>query len=129
MTQEKKLLKLLQVAVENGWDIKQINGCKWLTDWDNMLLWNGYTHEDVKYYSLNDLVTNFEKGEISFIEALCKSVKTNKLIFQNTNLPDGSGMFSTGYKAYVSHYIRGWVLLPTCKRFDWLLETFNHLIK
>ena len=122
MTNEEKLLKLLQIAVENGWKDEK-DFISNLDSVDNNFIYV----DDVDFvgtlHSVNDLVTNFEEGEVSFIEALCKScnMKGYKPIFS-------SEINNTSY-SFVAHFIRqDWIYYPTSQRLDWLFETFKHLL-
>jgi hypothetical protein len=101
-----KLQRLLQIAAVNGWKLPEYY------QWDRIsskfeivlkdcIIHNNETYEDHWFCSLNDLVLNFEEGEISFLEALSGN-ESNSIISQ-------------------------WCKLPTTKRVDWLFTTFNHL--
>lgn len=134
MTNEEKLKKLLFQAVENGWE-DATNNCHLLLP-NCLLLWNECAYEDSETYSINDLVSNWEEGKISFIEALLKnteySVKTfrgnvieNSLDFEDeVTYPCG-----TDVDFYPLHHsIRmSWLLKPTSERLDWLLKIFKHI--
>lgn len=129
MTNEEKLKKLLQIAVENGANLKlpfayiekhfdtlnvEIVSCK--------LYYNNYTNPRKREKtSLNDLVTNFEKGEVSFVEALC-----DKNINQKMNI---SNLYFYNSELSLVEAVRlEWNLKPTSQRLDWLFETFKHLL-
>lgn len=71
--------------------------------------------------SLNDLICNFEEGEISFIESLIIPSKTHDL---NT-----FGYISCSTYIYPTAFRVAWSRLPTSKRLDYLFETFNHLLQ
>ena len=117
MSNEEKLKQLLQIAVENGWKTNN-------TFYDNIIKYNlsvfidsgclTIETEDSSQKSLNDLVTNFEEGEISFIEALWQVSDIDKGIFTHFNSVE-SVRFN-------------WVNLPTSQRLDWLFDTFKHLL-
>lgn len=129
-TNEEKLKILLEVAVGNGWkpysyfiDLFEINRfqCKFeiAVIEDNQVyfrpIWD--ISFDEMSISLNDLVTNWEEGEISFIDALVNAHKIikpfehigNPYIECSWNLKEGKPR-------------------PISKRLDWLFETFNHLL-
>jgi hypothetical protein len=112
MTNKQKLLKLLEIAVDNGWKDKKDLLNQFESIVDNISLYV----DDVDFvgtlHSLNDLVTNWEEDEVSFIEALCEA----------SNLED---VFST----HPNFYRTIWIEIPTSQRLDWLFETFNHLLQ
>ena len=130
MNNEEKLLKLLQIAVENGWEdnndltdiIKNNNGEIYPA---NYIF---YQNNDDHLYSLNDLVTNFENDKISFIGALCdnKTIKTNT----NNLIVDETGTLQVyvPVKNHAQLVQLQWVMQPTSERLEWLLETFKHLL-
>lgn len=138
MTNEEKLKKLLEIAVENGWEDEF--DFQYTLSFDSSIIKNKYIFEDCggkgELHSLNDLVTNWEEGKISFIEALLKnteySVKTfrgnvieNSLDFEDeVTYPCG-----TDVDFYPLHHsIRmSWLLKPTSERLDWLLKIFKHI--
>jgi hypothetical protein len=114
MTNEEKLLKLLQVAVENGWEDKKdlLNNFESIVD--NIYLYV----DDIDFvgtlHSLNDLITNWEESEISFIESLCKNQTWKYLNWkEQRKLWD---TFEDGEPR------------PTSERLDWLFDTFKHLL-
>ena len=115
MTNEEKLSKLIQIAVENGYeDCKRINWClaNYATIEDlTIVLRIGYQKEQI---SLNDLVLDFEKDEMSFIEALYGK---KDILRNDVATATESQMFRCN-----------WVLKPTSKRLDFLFETFKHLL-
>lgn len=119
-TNEEKLLQLLAVAQENGWNmsswtefIQPVDKIEVRKDYVLFFLFPMNNKVIVKK-SLNDLVTNFEKGEVSFIEALWQTTDYyNELLGRFTDV----------------EMIRlTWTLKPTSQRLDWLFETFNHLL-
>ena len=125
MTPQEKLLKLFKVAHNEGW----VNKTKDYSEHAQQFFWqtakltfNGKTilikgsygkpNDTIKIYSLNDLILNWEDNEVSFIDCLSKaSQKINGSI----------GSFPNS----VRHQ---WIMLPTSKRIDFLLNTFEHLI-
>ena len=123
MTNEEKLLILLQVAVENGWEDE--NDIEYMLTFEHTIIKNQFIFEDGDYgghlYSINDLVTNFEEGEVSFIEALCNA---------NDMVDDwhcGNETYHCYFDLFVN-LIRDYSSTPTSKRLEWLFETFNHLL-
>jgi hypothetical protein len=136
MTQGEKIKKLLEVAVENGWknDFVKYEDCQYLQHNTSLILENYRGGEDYRQVSLNDLVCNWEEGEISFIEALCKADEWNIGLYLENN-------------AIQSDY--GWIMMnnweqviqlwswdnkvqkgrPTSQRLNFLFETFKHLIQ
>lgn len=123
MTNEEKLKRLLEVAVENGWKTTDSIISLWLhNEGYAPILKNKIELLRGNYsLSLNDLVTNFEEGELSFIDALCK------LPFH---------VVSDEYKSkgandiYVpkDRFINEWHSTPTSERLNVLFNTFNHLL-
>jgi hypothetical protein len=133
-TNEEKLKRLLEVAVENRW--KALSWDCYAVYYDEDLdkviidetLFYSVSSKSLllhckgnKFSSINDLVTNFEEGELSFIEALCK------LPFQ---------VVSEEYKSkgakdiYVpkDRFINEWHSTPTSERLNVLFNSFNHLL-
>jgi hypothetical protein len=142
-TNEEKLKQLLQIAVENGW-IPQHKLQEYIIEeyqsfqiFENVV-GNHQRYEDYKEFSLNDLISNWERSEISFVEALLnawfhkqldetKSVAFEKPII----LMDDDGIKREIY--YITHltpsYIRFyWNEKPTSQRLNWLFEIFNYLL-
>ena len=171
MTNEEKLKILMQIAVENGWNVKlhsELTGavlfyiCKKLPD-----SWVNITIDEIKnknlrlqikdhkliYYSetfdeewsvtdndwfseicLDNLITSFEEGEVSFIEALHFAYWCDKKM-------------CSPYKdllPFDSHYMRDVlvynylfkkdtlndkiIMRPTSQKLDWLFDVFKHLL-
>ena len=128
MTNEEKLLTLLQIAVKNGFDITQTphDSLKYDVVEHTLYLHTcrnqsgsihkqyielGYTHN----LDVNALVTNFEEGEVSFIEALWQTTDYSNELF---------GRFTN-----VEMMRLTWISKPTSERLEWLFETFTHLLK
>lgn len=130
-TNEEKLKKLLEVAIESGWKDE-----KELTNSFESIVDNIYLYvDDVDFvgtlHSLNDLVTDFEEGEVSFIEALCKADE------------DAVSQWNDFVFGEDSPYVNSWINIvlfwgfdainkkprPTSQRLDWLFETFKHLLE
>jgi len=78
---------------------------------NNITVWN----TDSEEYSLNDLVLNWEEGQVSFIEALFK-----KSIIEVEDITEV-------IDSYVIYFRTTWVNLPTSQRLDYLFTTFQHL--
>jgi hypothetical protein len=138
MTNEQKLLELLRISVENGYIIEGLKYPSSMMErfWNTATIYigvNGISIEgnltDISYskkhfticHSLNDLVTNFEEGEVSFIEALCNAskhidnFKVDNICREHNITRD----FAVRYQ---------WVFTPTSYRLDFLFDTFSHLL-
>jgi hypothetical protein len=70
--------------------------------------------------SLNDLVSNWEEGEVSFIEALCKAGYTDEMI----DLP----IFYGGQQSVELCLLYSWIKKPTSQRLTFLFGTLKHLL-
>ena len=119
-------LKLLQVAIDNGFDITnlpthfelwindsnsahlKVNGNKNIQIVDNTILVLGSIT-----YAIDKLVLDWEEGEISFIDALAIASKNFEI---------------TSCAKYPMSVRQQWTLQPTSKRLNWLFETFKHLL-
>jgi hypothetical protein len=134
MTNEEKLLKLLQVAVENGWkNYIDLDPC--YLNLSNIakleiIVWDNYG--DI-HYSLNDLICNWEEGEVSFVEALCNADLECVNTFNDFAL--GIEGYGSPYLSACENIILFWdydyekrKLRPTSQRLEWLFETFKHLL-
>ena len=143
MKTEQKLQKLLQIAVENGWysDIyNEIKNGKYKL-YSNQAHWFSSIEGLI---SINDLVTNFEEGQISFIEALYNASKfdSDKEFFES-NL--GREITEAIDESCLTNFTEQHILVhrwnfyfdneykiecrrPTSQRLDWLLRTFEHLL-
>ena len=123
MTNEEKLLKLLQVAVENGWknDFVKYEDCQYLQHNTSLILENYRGGEDYRQVSLNDLVCNWEEGEISFIDSLCRAVSL-------TNINAIMILETLTIKIAAERMRSKWCSIPTSQRLDWLFDTFKHLL-
>lgn len=126
---EEKLTILLQIAVKNGWNegtlsmfiytpskitFEVINNKLYITE-----------NKDVLHYSLNDLVTNFEPDEVSFIEALLLSTETiSNSCFDDKILK----LIKLNIFSLKDICVFQWDYKPTSQRLNWLFETFNHLL-
>lgn len=110
---EKKLEKLIDIAIENGWkpshDVYQVH--KLFPDCFQYVTKSRF----YGYYDLNSLVTNYENNELSFIKALCKSTVVDDSI-KETRLYT------------LAEFVVSWVFKPTSQRLDYLFQTFNHLL-
>lgn len=137
MTKEEKLLILLQIAVENGW--KDENDFQYMLTFEHTIIKNQFIFEDGDcgghLYSLNDLVINFEEGEISFIEALC--IATQPIVqsyyyeYKEFRCREDEWIYSKDYKEIEQMW--SWDSMInnrryTSQRLEWLFETFNHLL-
>lgn len=116
MTNEEKLLKLLQIAVENGWENYYTE-----PNTDTIIIRNEMVSvKGCDKFSLNDLVTNFEEGEVSFIEALCR--EDNALsTYRRQDL-----QWKVVRKLWDT--FEDGEPRPTSERLNWLFETFEHLL-
>lgn len=114
MTKEQKLTKLLQIAVENGWKNPiESDNIRRIEIFPNTLILETFWKYDslVLEHSLNDLVLNWEEGQISFIKALIKT----------SNIEDLSSTSPQFYQTI-------WVQKPTSQRLEYLFTTFKHLL-
>lgn len=119
LTNEQKLLILLQKAVENGY-IDNLNFT--YVNFEGTLKLRGYVFarglsmetDDDDYWSINDLVLNFEPNEIDFVESLFTALINE-------------GLETSG--SYVSQFKLNYILLPTSDRLEYLFTTFNELLK
>lgn len=115
MTNEEKLTKLLQIAVDNGWEDK----FSWYQDHtvkidnDGITVNNGCVLDDYVSYSLNDLILNWEKDKTSFTDALAKASKD---------------FDTTSCAKFSMSVMQSWILQRTSQRLDWLFKTFEHLL-
>ena len=126
MTNETKLLKLLQVAQSNGWKdtYGYLNATPIIESvW---VLYPEYENSQFKTgFSLNDLVTNFEPNEVSFIDALHTATCTCLSKDDYYNHINNNGLTVSSYRESVCN---GWTNDYTSQRLDWLFETFTHLL-
>jgi hypothetical protein len=132
-TNEEKLKRLLQVAVENGWSSKRFEyfiqtviDCDFysftLNEEEFNIVWSRFSKDFIT--NLDALIIHFEKGEVSFIEALSKAANLTSIDLKNRR-----GVIYSEFDAEICSYVReGWNLEPTSKRLDWLFQTFNHLL-
>ena len=136
MTQEEKLRQLLQVAVENGWKPT----CKLqeyiLEDYqsfeiEDCTVHNHQSYEDYKWFSLDQLVGQWEHNEVSFIGALCKTADSY-LLDQAMELNNDLPMYESGDDFEYFHdeeTIRMiWSNTPSSKRLEELFRIFDHLL-
>jgi hypothetical protein len=121
MTNEEKLKRLLEVAVENGWEDKKdlLNNFESIVD--NIYLYI----DDIDFvgtlHSLNDLVCNWEEGEISFIDAISYGM--------TYDMDDNDPFDRSEPKPIPSYWFREmWCNIPTSQRLNWLFDTFKHLL-
>lgn len=131
MTKEEKFKKLLDIAVNNGFDIEGLpHLLKCCLEYSFKLTeFNQIESLPLSCSSsLNDLIIDFEDDKISFIDALCdnKTIKTNpnNLIVDNT----GTLQIYVPAKNHAQLVQFQWIMEPTSKRLDWLFETFKHLL-
>lgn len=137
-TNEEKLKKLLEVACNNGWNkiTYEIQSIRIKDYFVQFGTWSG----DYHWFSLNDLVTNFEPNEISFVEALCKHSdkhfkgvleKTEDLVwFEGMEMWEQIVTSWTTKKEYYGYrnVDYRYSIRPTSQRLEWLYQTFNHLL-
>lgn len=134
MTNEEKLFTLLQIAIENGC---QNNFIEHFLKYPMIIGKNGQKqgvlfintpNNNIEVYSINDLVINFKKGEMSFIESLClATIKDEKFEHTSESNLDVKKTakrlekeWSWDYELDDRRY--------TSERFEWLFKTFNHLL-
>ena len=126
MSDEEKLKALLKVAMINGWTPKGK-----VIEIDTIFIWekknivcfapyiDGKSLVTLKI-SLDSLVTQWEKGEVSFIEALC-----------DRNINEGMDIFTLYFfnseLSLVEAVRLEWNLKPTSERLDWLFKSFEHI--
>jgi hypothetical protein len=145
MSNEEKLKQLLKIATENGWSTK----IDWISEKSKL---SYYTQQGGHYtlysgngksydFRLNDLIINYEEGEVSFIEALCKATKSvlsysnhqywlsNIITNINFDFTHEELVFLWNFEVELrndgNHRINP---RPTSQRLNWLFETFNHLL-
>lgn len=127
MSNEEKLSKLLQIAVENGFDLDSLPSHfnEWLNNSNSAHLKDrGQTRVELINhtilvlgsitYSIDRLVSHWEVGEVSFFGAILKYVQSRK-----DDLVAGE---------FIA-YINAWSSVPTSERLDWLFDTFQYLLK
>lgn len=137
MTNEEKLKRLLEVAIENGWEDTEnisivfnsshfIRSCE-INTRSCLVVYEFAGHtgfSGIHQVSINDLVTNFEKSKTSFIEALCEA---NLQAFANYSFP----LFPVpklNSKDVTTNLMMYWISRPTSQRLEWLFDTFAHLL-
>lgn len=124
MTNEKKLIQLLQIAVENGlddWSIDYRFRNKLYRDLAISVMELKvflYGTMDIHTFSLNDLIGNFEPGKVSFVDALQKANIKYCELKQNEFVP----MLTQKYISSI------WFSLPTSQRLDWFFGKYDFLI-
>lgn len=126
MTNEQKLTKLLQIAVENGWqnpiDEKYLRRIEVNTS--NLILEVFYKYDNlIEYLSINDLILNWEESQISFINAIEEGFYK-----YHTEHSDAVLMVEYPYKSFSQQFRTQWVNLPTSQRLEYLFTTFKHLL-
>ncbi len=145
-TPEEKLAKLFQIAAENGCsydptflDISDKDSWYELST-KECVIYDSFYDPWMKY-SINDIVLNWEEGDVSFFEALCKATKTilsysdyqqwSSSIITNMNIDfkheelEFLWNFEVELKNDGIHKI---IKRPTFKKLEWLFETFKHLL-
>ena len=143
MNAELKLLKLLQIAVENGWEDKEdlTNGVSdgYYTLIPNTVFLFDDNHDVGVIISLNDLVINFEYEQTCFLKAIVNaSEKSNKGLlekqedlvrFEDLELWENVEKSWTTKRVYCKlkqdYKLEG---RPTSERLQWLFDTFSHLL-
>jgi hypothetical protein len=145
MTQEDKLLKLLQVAVKNGWTptcILQeyiLEGYGSFEIENDSTVHNHASYEDYREFSLDQLVNQWEDGEVSFIGALCRTVMWSSFLdcdfigreiesakdYDNASIVWRLPYSTLNYQEQVRFI---WGNTPSSKRLDELFKIFNHLL-
>lgn len=134
MNNEEKLKRLLGVAVENGWESPlktPFERCK-VTPMNKTEL--AYKiNPDIESYEmwcfihLNDIVSNWEEGVISFIEALCKAsyhnVQSYYFKYKEFRCREDEYIYFSNYDDLRKEWLK-----PTSKRLNWLFGTFKHLL-
>lgn len=134
LSKEEQLKELLRISIENGWKDKK--GILEAFTNDVKIMSNNCSVSFHKYnyiLSLNDLISNSEKGEVSFIDALCKALTERYEFdtFEPYRLIKGNGKEIWINKPEDLDYdvISGyWVNLYSNERFDFLLNIFKCLL-
>jgi len=126
MKNEQKLNKLLQIAVENGWqnliDEKYLRRIE--VKESNLILEVFYKYDNlIEYLSINDLILNWEESQISFIDAIEEGFYK-----YHTEHSDAVLMVEYPYKSFSQQFRTQWVNLPTSQRLEYLLRIFKHLL-
>ena len=152
MTNEQKLLKLIQIAVENGWKAplhirewllvgNESYGCESLKACTVVFKKGEFGEFSIRCghweMSIDYLILNFEESEISFIEALCKHCSKN---MSKEDFYKWSNSFRTHIDFYFEYeeleFLWSFKITtknridkrPTSKRLEGLFETFSHLL-
>lgn len=146
MTNEEKLKKLLRVASENGWTADYISYNIINNIYDNFSVRTDFiigrtflpdNPTPVKdFLSLNDLVCNWEEGEVSFIEALCKASKSLSNSHYNNWINNLYVNINFRFLHQQVEFLWEWEVdidgkidkKPSSQKLDWLFETFKHLL-
>ena len=141
-TNEQKLLGLLRRAVENGFNITSTQYDSLTYDVVGNTLYirtcknrSGSIYKqyielgDTHNLDINSLVTNFEEGEVSFINGLVKAEPhCYKLTFgKQDQYGEYPNVISTTSPTNIDINMC-WSSRTTKERLDWLLDTFSHLL-
>ena len=142
MTNEQKLSKLIQIAVENGWKAplhirewlivgNESYGCGSLKACTVILKKGEFAEFSIRCghweMSIDYLILNFEEGAICFLSALRKALNDKNISFNSIDT-FGRTTFLIEDFTFDELVAMNWVLLPTSKRLEWLFETFKHLL-
>jgi len=141
MTNEDKLKKLLEIAFENSWKsstnvvyllflwLQNNQFIKMEIDVENCIIVNTDS-TDFQYVSLNDLVANFEVGEVSFIGALCRDTSIHTYFL---NSPENQKLLYLNLLKLnldIAEIVRiFWNITPTSERLYILFTAFSHLLQ
>jgi hypothetical protein len=134
MTNEQKLLKLLNIAVDNGW--KDEN--RFI---DLIEVWEGYIennclqtkYNDNEMYSLDDLVTRFDEKSTNFTLALFyanPSKAWDKITDEVTSFYiEGMNCSQTIILNWTTQKVSDkYTTRPSNDRLAWLFDLFSHLL-
>jgi len=124
MSNEQKLTKLLQIAVENGYKLPYLldNKDKFIIDVNKniLVIYTNYRYDN---NIDNDLILNWEEGQIGFIDAIEEGFYK-----YHTEHSDAVLMVEYPYKSFSQQFRTQWVNLPTSQRLNYLFTTFKHLL-
>lgn len=122
MTTLQKFKKLLQIAIEHGWDAPNIGMFNWLKHNGNdsnfqveklHLLCDIHNSRGPFAVPINDIVLDWDDTSISFLSALCNALKV-KIEVVHEKMP-----FFTRQE---------WVNKPNTERLDFLFTEFSLLL-
>lgn len=136
MNKEQKILRLLEIAVENRWEgYKYSKVLSKIISSKSTEVFNIYDNSNVleirmknSVYSLNDLISNFNLDEMSFSECL------GDVIYYRFHKENNSVWLKYKYNVQVAGFNMisslpiKWNSMPTEERLDWLFDIFIELL-